>query len=163
MTEPWLQKNPWILNFTTTAHKGNTQQVAMPFSEALTQGGCRSTLSKQGLTILPGRTSQMFEEFIVSWIQRLQAAQSSIVNSSPFGWNIKSGKVDGFVYGGQLWTPAGPRPSAVGDPVIAASYIPVGDADPWKAAALMITDQGRPALNAILASAFGVLFVWFTG
>lgn len=163
MTDPWLQKNPWILNFTTTAHKGNTQQIAMPFSEALTQGGCRSTLSRQGLTILPGRSSQMFEEFIVSWIQKLQAAQNSIVNSSPFGWNIKSGKIEGFIYGGQIWTPAGSRPSAVGDPVIAASYMPTGDADAWRKAAELVTEQGRPALNAIIASSFGAPLVRFTG
>ena len=163
MIDPWLQKNPWILNFTTTAHKGSSQQIAMPFAEALTQGGCRSTLSRQGLTILPGRTSQMFEEFIVSWIQKLQAAQSSIVNSAPFGWNIKSGKIEGFIYGGQVWTPAGGRPSAVGDMVIAASYTPTGTADAWKNAAELITDQDRPALNAIIASAFGAPLVRFTG
>ena len=163
MTDPWLQKNPWILNFTTTAHRGSSQQIAMPFSEALTQGGCRSTLSRQGLTILPGRSSQMFEEFIVSWIQKLQAAQNSIVNSSPFGWNIKSGKIEGFIYGGQLWSPAGSRPSAVGDPVIAASYMPTGDVDAWRNAAELVTAQGRPALNAIIASAFGAPLVRFTG
>lgn len=162
MTDPWLQKNPWILNFSTISYAGHSQQVAMPFAEALVAGGIRTVLGKQGLAIR-GVQVKMVEEFIVSWIEKLQTMKDSVVQSAPFGWSVKNGKTEGFIYGGQLWSAGAPKPAAVGDPVVAAAYTPTGEPEPWHEAAELITSQGRPALDAVLASAFAAPLVKFTG
>lgn len=162
MRDPWLQKNPWILNFTTISYAGHAQPVAMPFSKALVSGGIRSVLADQGLAIR-GAQVKLVEDFIVSWIEKLQSMKDVVVNSAPFGWNVRNGKVEGFIFGGQLWSSAASKPAAVGDPVIAASYTPTGDPDPWYEACKLITSQGRPALNAVIASAFAAPLMKFTG
>lgn len=163
MYDPWLQRNPWILNFTTISYRGNEQQIAMPFSETLVSGGIRAVLAKQGLAMRSGRAAQLLEDFIVSWIENLQKMKNAVVSSAPFGWMVRNGKTEGFIYGSQLWTPNGHSPSAVGDPVIAANYTPVGDPDYWYEAARVITNQKRPALDAILASAFAAPLAKFAG
>lgn len=163
MFDPWLQKNPWVLNFTTVSHRGHEQQIAMPFSETLVSGGVRAVLGKQGLAVRGGRSTQLLEDFFVSWIEKLQTMKDSVVASAPFGWMVRNGKTEGFIYGSQLWTPTGNTPSAVGDPVIAASYMPCGDPDAWREACDLVTSQGRPALDAIIASSFGAPLVRFTG
>ena len=163
MFDPWLQKNPWVLNFSTVSHRGHTQQIAMPFADTLVSGGPRAVLGRQGLATRGGRAGQFVEEFIVSWIEKLQTVKDSVVNSAPFGWMVKDGKVQGFIFGSQLWTPNGNTPSAVGDPVIAASYTPSGDPDAWREACKLVTSQGRPELDAVIASAFAAPLVKFTG
>lgn len=163
MFDPWLQKNPWILNFTTETHSGHTQRVALAFSEALAQGGVRSVLGKQGIAIRGGRSTQMVEEFIVSWIEKLQKQKNAVVSSAPFGWLTRDGKTEGFVYANQLWTPNGESAAAVPDPVLAQAFTPTGDIQPWIEAAKLVTSQGRAALNALLASAFAAPLVKFTG
>ena len=163
MAEPWLQKDPWILNFTTISHTGNQKQIAMPFDETLTSGGPRAVLGKQGLATRGGKAGQFVEDFIVSWINKLQEMKNTVVNSAPFGWHTKGGKLEGFIYGGSLWTPTGSAPAAQGDLVTASKYSPVGDPQAWHDACELITSQGRPELNAILASAFAAPLVRFTG
>lgn len=162
MRDPWLQKNPWILNFTTVSYAGHAQPVAMPFSETLVAGGIRSVLAKQGLAIR-GMQVKLVEDFIVSWIEKLQSMKDVVVNSAPFGWSVRNGKTEGFIFGGQVWSDGAPKPAAVGDPVIASSYTPTGDPEPWFEACKLITSQGRPALNAVIASAFAAPLMKFTG
>jgi hypothetical protein len=99
---------------------------------------------------------------MMSWVKLLHETRDS-VKSSPFGWNHNGPVLDGFVYGGHLWTPTGNKAAANGDAEIARQYKPSGGTGPWVQAAMMITSQQRPALNAIVASAFGAPLVAFTG
>jgi hypothetical protein len=71
--------------------------------------------------------------------------------------------VEGFVYGGMMFTPTGDLASANPDPVIARQYAPQGDLQPWLDAAELVTLQGRPDLDAVLASAFAAPLVRFAG
>ena len=163
MFGPWLQKNPWTLHFTTTTHRGTTAQIALPFDEASGGRGLRALLAKQGLVTRAGAATQHLEAFIVGWIEKLQTVKDSVVEGSPYGWVVRNGKTEGFAYANQIWTPADPLPAAPGDPMTARSYTPTGDPACWTEAAELITNQGRPALNAVLASAFAAPLVKFTG
>lgn len=163
MTEPWLQKDPWILNFSTVNHHGHVQHVALPFSEVMVAGGGRGVFARQGIAVRAGKQAQLLEDFIVSWIEKLQKQRDTVVKAMPFGWTVDHGKVAGFTFGGQTWTPAAPLPASVPDPVIGHMYSPAGSEDPWFAAAELITSQGRPHLDAVLASAFAAPLVRFTG
>lgn len=159
---PWLQRNPWILNFTAITHSGGSAQIAMPLLACSTKEGIPKELARQGL-VLHEYQNKEAREFFVSWISTLQKSKQSVVSSAPFGWNMKNGKIEGFVFGGSVWMPTGDRPAANTDPVIANQYAPTGDLKAWTDAANLITSQGRPQLDAIIASAFGAPLVKFTG
>jgi hypothetical protein len=159
MIEPWLQKNPWELHFTTVT---DTRQPIVIATESIGSTEMRKVLQSQGLMLHTDEVKAV-TEFLVSWIEKLKQSKNAVVSTSPFGWNVKNGKVEGFVYGGCVWTPTGQRPAPVADPVTANQYTPTGELDPWMNAARLITSQGRPALDAILASAFAAPLVRFTG
>lgn len=161
--DPWLQKEPaYTLNFTTVTEVGRTALVAVPLKEAASKDGLRRCLWNQGLPLREHETKNAME-FFVSWIEKLQKSKDAVVTSAPFGWSTKNGKLEGFIYGDKIWSPAGDRTAAMPDAVIAAQYAPTGSRDPWIKAAKLITSQGRPALDAIVASAFAGPLVRFTG
>lgn len=162
MIDPWLQRNPWILNFTTTTHTGHQTQIALPLLACSTKEGVPKELSRQGLVIHEYQIKTA-REFFVSWITTLQKSKNAVIASSPFGWNTRNGKTEGFVYNNLVITPTGDRPAAVSDPVIAQQYTPSGDLQPWLEAAKMVTDQKRPALDTIIASAFAAPLVKIVG
>lgn len=160
MYDPWIQgPKPYILHFTSIVEKGRVAQLDLPLEIA---GGMemRKHLQSQGLMLKID--AKKTSEFFVAWIETLQKAKDAVA-SSPFGWTKKSGATEGFVYGGQLWTPSGSSPSALADGVISRQYTPSGTLQPWVDAAKLVTSQGRPALEAILASAFAAPLVMFTG
>lgn len=160
--EPWLQKGPWILNFKSSNHAGNEVSVALTFEEAHSSQQLRPALARQGISTRGGASAKAVEDFMSSWIEQLQRAKDSVIQSSPFGWNEHNGQLNGFIYQGH-WTPTGMKPAALGDPVIAAHYTPSGDAESWLESARLVQAQNKPALNAILASAFAAPLVRFTG
>jgi hypothetical protein len=162
MSNAWLQSDPWILNFTATTHTGHKKQIAIPLTNTATKEGIPKALTAQGIVCQDSEQKHV-REFIVNWIRQLQNTKNSVVASSPFGWQIKNGAIEGFIYGGEIVTPTGTRAAANPDPIIARQYTPTGSAKFWKQAVKMITDQKRPALDAIIASAFGAPLVHFMG
>ena len=162
MRDPWLQRNPWVLNFNTTVGH-ETLNVEMLWPEVQKQGGARAILSHYGIALRPGRPSLMFEEFMSSWMEKLQSVKNVVVQSSPFGWQVnRQGNIEGFTFQEQ-WTPSGSKPCSAGDPILASAYTPRGNIEAWKKASKLVTDQKKPALDAVLASAFGAPLVKFIG
>lgn len=159
LMDAWLQKDPWLLHFTTVTERGRKQQIALP-TEAVGTNDMRRVLQAQGFMLRAQPKLAM--EFFLAWIQKLQETKDT-VSSSPFGWSTKGGKIEGFVYGGQMFMVGGCKPAANPDPVTARQYAPTGDLQCWVDAAKLITSQGRPDLDAILASSFGAPLVKFTG
>jgi hypothetical protein len=159
ISEGWLQKDPWALHFDTTMERGRKTRISLP-TEIVSSNEMRKVLQGQGFMLRV--QSKLATEFFVAWIQKLQGSKDA-VKSSPFGWSLKGGKVEGFVYGGSMFTSSGEKPAANPDPVIARQYQPTGDKQPWLDAADMVTLQGRPGLDAILATAFAAPLVIFAG
>lgn len=162
MFEPSIQVHPtYMLNFNTVTEVGRTTQISLPMKEVYSKDGFKRHMWQQGLVIDDNETKKTME-FLVSWVEKLQQNKQAVVSSSPYGWSVdRKGQLEGFVFGGSLWMPNGDRAAANPDPVLARRYRPVGERDPWIAAAKMITDQDRPELDAILASAFAGPLVRF--
>lgn len=163
MVQPYLQKDPWSLNFKTETEFGRTTTISVPTKDVGTSE-MRKAMQEQGFMIMGGpRGFNETSEFILAWITKLQTMKDTIVNPTPFGWVTSGGKTTGFVYGGTKYTPQGPEAATPSDPELARQFSPHGDTVPWKNAAFMVTDQKRPQLDAILASAFAAPLVRFTG
>lgn len=159
MTTPWLQKDPRILHFNSIVDRGQVTQIDIEL-EHIGTNEMRKILQAQGFML--SSKANIASEFFVSWIKKLQETAEA-VSSAPFGWHHKNGKIEGFVYGNQLWSPSAPRPSASADSVIARQYTPKGEMKHWLDAVKLVTSQGRPDLEAIVASAFAAPLVTFTG
>lgn len=164
MTDAWLQKNPWVLNFTTTTHLGVQAQIAVPF-EKVTKDSIQKCLQSQGMIVKVYQQKNTLE-FFMSWMAHLQQQKNSVINTVPYGWNISpsNGKIDGFVYAGKIWKKNGQvAPAANADPELTRQYSPHGDRKPWDKAAQLVLANKRPELNALMASSFGAPLMIFTG
>ena len=155
----WLQRDPWTLHFTT--HTDRPSQIAVPL-EYIGTIEMRKCLQAQGMVLFEKQVKPL-GEFLVSWIDKLKEVQKAVVSAAPFGWRVENGKIIGFTFGGYTWTPGDPIIAPPADPIIANQYSPRGELQKWIDAAKMVTDQDRPDINAILASAFASPLVRFTG
>lgn len=163
MVSPWMQRDPWTLNFTTETEYGKTSQIAVPLKDVGT-AEMKKSLQEQGFMVGGGpRGFNNLSEFIMAWITKLQSTRDSVITSVPFGWLVRRGKIEGFVYGGKLHTPTGEEIASNTDPELQRQFSPEGEIQPWLDAAKLITVQKRPALDAILASTFAAPLVRFTG
>jgi hypothetical protein len=161
--EPWLQECPGVLHF-TTVRPGKKLEKAIEF-EHLGGMSMRACLHTQDLILPPGpKGTEYLTEFLMSWVQKLQESKDS-VKSAPFGWSVdvRTGQLEGFVFAGRVWTPAGNRPAANPDLEIQRQYTPTGQAEPWADAIKLVTGIGRSDLDAIVAASFGAPLVRFTG
>lgn len=163
MTHPWMQRDPWSLNFTTETEFGKLSQITVPLKDVGT-AEMKKALQEQGFMVTGGvRGFSNLSDFIMAWITKLQQTKDSIVSSVPFGWLVRGGQTQGFVYGGKLHTPNGTEIASNTDPELGRQFSPEGDKAPWMSASQMITNQKRPALDAIIASSFAAPLVRFTG
>lgn len=164
MYDPWLTTNPWAINFTSVPSTGRERVVSVAFSDVFTQGGMRGVLGEQGLALRSGQALKEFEAFMTSWIEKLQTIKEKLVCTADFGWAQEeiTKKTEGFVYQ-SLWTPSGSLPATITDPEVSVAYTPAGTVEPWFEAMKLVTSQGKPELNAILASAFAAPLVRFAG
>jgi hypothetical protein len=160
----WMQRNPWVLNFSTMVEKGKREQVGIPFEHLHAKAEFAKHIAQFGMT-LKESNQKLVKDFLMGWVDKLREKENSIVTSTPFGWVIprNGGKVDGFSYAGTVFSKGEPRPAANPNPVLARHYEPSGMMDPWLYAAKLITDQKRPALDVILACAFAGPLTMFTG
>jgi len=159
MMNAWLQKDPNILHFDSVVERNKVGQISIDL-EYIGTNEMRKILQSQGFML--GTTDKFSGDFFVSWVKKLQMIKDSVA-SAPFGWHDKNGQTEGFIYGGQLWTPAGSSPSATANPVVNQQYKPRGSDAYWLDAVKLVTSQGRPDLEAIVASAFAAPLVMFTG
>jgi len=158
----WLSNNPWTFHFTTRTEQGRKSAVEVPTEVIFAKDSFGKYLGSRGL-FCTEKQYKILKEFFVAWLQKLQNQKESVISASPFGWSVVDGKVEGFTYSGRVWMKDNDRPAANPNPVLAYQYTPKGDIRPWIETAKIVYEQGRPALDAILAVAFAGPLVRFTG
>lgn len=155
----WLRNEPRMLCFDSVVDRGRTTQIELEL-ECMATAEMRKHLQRQGFMLKAN--DKMAGDFFVSWTQKLQQIKDA-VNTAPFGWQDKNGQTEGFIFGGQLWTPNGSSPSATANPVLNQQYKPKGSDAYWLDAVKLVTSQGRHDLEAVVASAFAAPLVQSTG
>lgn len=158
----WLSNSPWTLHFTTRNEANKRVVVEVPAEVIFARDGFQKYMGSKGLFCNEAQY-KLLKEFFVSWLQKLQTQKESVIASSPFGWSVADGKIEGFAYGGRVWTVDGDRPAANPNPVLVYQYTPKGEMQWWRDIAKVVYEQNRAALNAILAVAFAAPLVRFTG
>lgn len=149
------------LNFTTSVQSGVTRTMQL-HAGGIAQQDMRRDLQGLGLMLNDKEVKRM-GEFLVAWIKKLQELKDAVTNTDPFGWAVVGAKVEGFAYGGTLYTPTGTRMAPLGDHAMAAHYTPVGSLQPWYDAVKLVHDQKRMALDVVIAAAFAAPLVRSTG
>jgi hypothetical protein len=158
----WLSNSPWTLHFTTRNEANKRVVVEVPAEVIFSRDGFQKYMGGKGLFCTEVQY-KLLKEFFVAWLQKLQTQKESVIASSPFGWSVADGKIEGFAYGGRVWTADGDRPAANPNPVLVYQYTPKGEMQWWRDIAKIVYEQNRPALNAILAVSFAAPLVRFTG
>lgn len=158
-----ISPDPWILYFTTRVENNIKKQIELPVE--VIQGSKDKLLTYLGARGVVVTDSQFkrCKEFLVSWVKKLQTVKEAIVSANPYGWVINGSKIEGFSYGGYIYTPTGDRQAAQTHSAISEQYTPKGELTVWKDAAKLIYEQQRPGLDAILAVAFASPLIHFTG
>lgn len=165
MINGWIEgEQNNILNFTTVI-ANRKRIIRLPLAAITGKELFSKTVSEFGFAIKEQQVKAT-KEFMVAWVQKLQHIKEAVISTEPFGWVYKPGDngVDGFAYAGSVWGPGGrASPAAFPDAELAKIYEPHGDLVPWTTVAKIITDQQRPELDAIMASAFGAPLMGLTG
>jgi hypothetical protein len=162
MWDAWLSNNPWTLHFTTKTDTGPKTKMEIPTEVITAKDALAKYLGGKGIFV-GEKGAKLFKEFLLSWIQKLQNTKDAVISSSPFGWSVVDGNIEGFSFGGRVWMDNEDRPAINPDPNLAYQYTPKGDTSSWYQLAKIITDQRRPGLDIIIASAFAAPLVRFTG
>lgn len=168
---PWLRYNPPALMFTTVTagyigtKSARREQICVPFELLYDATTFPRALALQRMDIkVPEITGVL--GFMRSWIEVLKQDTENFVHAVPYGWfrNENNNRISGFSYGGQVWSKADySRPAANPDIVLDRQYKPSGELAPWLLASKMLTDQKRPEVDAILATAFASPLVTLVG
>jgi Domain of unknown function (DUF927) len=152
-TNPWLQRSPLALNFTTTLDLGRTGGVCLTQSSMAAPHDLSTSIFEQG--VLPDPEGEKYvRKFFMSWLGKLQAAKSGI-ESRPFGWIYGDHGREGFAFGGMSFRRGGSKTTSgfITDRM-RENYTPKGSMAPWIEATKLITDRKRPDLDCLLVSGF---------
>lgn len=161
MMNAWIEDHPTILHFDIVAPNGHRRMTDFTLQEVQGKEVFTKALSRNNMAIMPFQV-KLLQEFMVSWIRKLQNTKEAVMRSEPFGWvYTEGGKIDGFSYGGKIFTPQGGKITAQPDPVMADQYRPRGDVKAWMEAASMVLGTKRSEFDAILAASFGAPLMEF--
>lgn len=154
---------PVVLMFATTKNGIERTISITSGAETASKDQFRKRMHEQNILIQENETNAV-KEFLVAWIGKLQDIKAYDADDVPaFGWVTKDGNLAGFSYNRNCWSSGQPLPAAGADPTLSKYYTPAGQLSIWQRASKLITDQRRPTLDAILASAFAAPLVRFTG
>lgn len=156
----WVSPSPWMLHFSTSTFGGGEKDVAMPFEAMAGVPNASTAFKREGMSFM---VTLKVIEFMTSFIRKLQEQKETVNNAQAFGWFKVDGAVDGFAYNGVRYTPVGEKISPKPENGLAKIYTPEGVDHYWMEAVRIINAQKRPALDAIVASAFAAPLMSMTG
>jgi hypothetical protein len=165
MTDASLSMDPFTLHFTAAiAPHMPTRGVSVLVKDIGNAGISNSmhdVLTNAGVKV---SSRKEMGRFLMAWVDKLKANRDTFSEHPAFGWALDGNKKTiGFTYASKVHTPTTPLSAGRNDLKLIAQYTPRGSLDEWRKAVLLVTNTKRPAMDAILASAFAAPLVFFTG
>lgn len=162
---PRAQRGSRKFMFETSLDGDTWGEVSMMETDLSTEQTLVKAIRLHGCKPFPDNQKRLVQ-FMTSWMAKLDAAKKRL-NTVPFGWlrDEKGGDLPiGFAYGGRvIMTGLPEQPAGFSDTQVEAMYSPKGTKDAWWRAVKVVTDQVRPANEAIIALGFGAPLMYATG
>jgi hypothetical protein len=160
-----MQRGNRKLMFETSLDADSWGEVAIPEVDLASDQTFIKSLRLHGVKPNPKQQKEIVQ-FMTNWTAKLDAAKKRL-STIAFGWlrNEAGGAMPiGFAYGGRVIMAGAPeQPSGFTDAQLESVYKPIGSAAPWWEAVKMVTDQLRPANEAIIATSFAAPLMFATG
>lgn len=164
-TKPWAQAGPpsSALNFLTTADLGRTNPVMLE-AAVIHSMDMFKVIYDAGVRTIDDIGRKYAGRFFMSWLSKIEKKKQAQA-TRPFGWEMLNETTPkAFVFGDKSYRVDGTNsPCGYRDPVMRSAYEPRGDIKQWLLAAKFVTDQKRPPLDVLLASAFAAPLTIFGG
>src|SRR5215470_9226496 len=148
--------------FDTIVHGKYPKTIVVSGNALKSTASLMESLHGQGM-IMTERSGKLMRDFMASFVEQLHARKAASADSEPYGWSMTNGKRTGVVCFDRRFNCNGIQQIAAIDLEVSRQYQAVGSLDVWKENAKLITQQQRPDLNMIIASAFGGILVPMTG
>lgn len=150
-----------LLHFQYESDSGY-RPVQITFKEAQDGRAFKSVLNAQGM-MFKDNEAQHMGRFMAAFVQQLRDARHLSIECEPYGWAMKGGIEDAFTFDNMRFNCTGHRKVVPPDVNLGNKYKATGDLALWKEACKLITDQKRPALDAIVACGLAAPLVQMTG
>lgn len=152
------------LNMEVVHSHGECVRLAISAASVNTwQVNALNALAKANIVTKRGHQQQRLQEFFVAFIQQLQEKIGVLKRREQFGWTRMRDESPGFAYGGTVYGNGIREEAGRQEGELAQIYHPEGTLDAWKAVASFVTNQGRPEIDAVVASAFAAPLIQYTG
>jgi hypothetical protein len=154
----------WKVMFETCVAQHDWVPIIVPTNKIKDMRAFIEILSGPGM-VMELYHYKFLEAMLTSFVQQLRERKEHTIPAEPLGWSMAADGTNGdaFVFGGIRHNCKGNTPAMIINPAIKNQYTPRGELEPWRRAMKMINDMHRPALEALIAAAFGAVFVEFTG
>ena len=160
ITNPYAETGS--LRFTVSVDLDNTKPVAVKEGDIATEQSLLKTLWHQSVKVYMEH-KQFVGAFMSAWLEKLDQEKKRLA-TIPFGWVMENGGYAGFAYNGKVYRKDGvDHPAGTPDAQLQLTYTPQGKPEPWHQALKVITDRHHPALEALVAMAFGAPLLTFAG
>jgi hypothetical protein len=155
---PWFSpiNGEWFLQFQTVVGGNQINPVVMKAEETATKDSLGRAL-RRGLIF--AQVDERVYTFMTSFLKKLQSAKEGIVDKEPFGWDVENG----FTFFGKHYTDKKEENAPFPDGALLKQYKPTGKLAPWVGAARLITQQGRPSLDVLIATSFAAPLIHLLG
>ena len=159
---PYMTSDPTSINFSAITNKNEERAISVPFEATADAKALRTVLAAQDINIKYGKEEAVLKYF-KAWTEVLQDALDAQKNA-PYGWvTAEGGTPTGFNYGGRMYNRDGTDQPFGKTDVFSDIYRSYGEEDIWFQVLDLVTKQGRPALEAIVAASFASPLLYITG
>ena len=159
--DPWRERDHG-LHFKAEVERGEWQDCFISREDLQTEVALTKSLNKQGIILDPDYRP-LAVRFMSYWMEKLRMEQDALT-AVAFGWADSEKEGLGWAYNGKIVRENGKEaPAGALDLEVKHVYTPTGDLQKWFEVLKLVTDQKRPALEAIVATAFAAPLMRFTG
>ena len=162
LKEPWRERDKG-LHFKAQTERNEWRDCFLANDDLQNEAAVVKSLNAQGGIRVDPDNKAHAVKFMTFWMEKLQMEQDAL-SAVAFGWAESEKDGLGWAYNSKITRVTGKEtPAGTCDPVVKKAYTPCGDIKKWFEVLKLVTDQKRPGLEVIIATAFAAPLMRFTG